>query len=288
MNRRVLASAAMLAITAGCATFTPHENRHSSSLVSFLYPDGQLPPPGQAVPELHLPLRVGLAFLPSAPGSGGALAESHKAELLEHIRQHFVDRKFVSEIAIIPDYYLAAGGGYGGLESLKRLYTFDVLALVSYDQVTNIEANRKSLSYLTILGAFVINGNEHDTATLVDLAVVDPATRSLIVRAGGTDTRRDSSALVKVSEDVRRESEASFDAAAERMLGNFDSALTAFEKSVQEGKASVRVVDRRAGGGGMLDATTLAGLLALLAARRGLPLLRASQRACAPRARRHL
>jgi rhombotail lipoprotein len=287
MNGRVLAFAAILAVMAGCVTFTPHENRRSSSLVSFLYPDGQLPPPGQAVPELHLPLRVGLAFLPSAPGSDGALDEAHKAELLEHIRQHFVDRKFVSEIAIIPDYYLAAGGGYGGLEGLKRLYTFDVLALVSYDQVTNIEANRKSLSYLTILGAFVINGNEHDTATLVDLAVVDPATRSLIVRAGGTDTRRASSALVKVSEDVRLESVASFDAAAERMLGNFDVALTAFEKSVQEGKASVKVVDRR-GGGGVLDVTTLALLLLLLAARRGVPPLRASERAGAPRARGHL
>jgi rhombotail lipoprotein len=44
--------------------------RNSSSLVGFLYPDGKAPPPENSIPELHLPLRVGLAFLPSQPTYG--------------------------------------------------------------------------------------------------------------------------------------------------------------------------------------------------------------------------
>ncbi len=273
-------------VLAGCAAFGPGQARQSSSLVSFLYPDGNLPPPGKAVPELHLPLRVGLAFLPSTRGGAEGLDEAHKARLLERIRQRFIDRKFVSEITVIPDYYLANGGGYRGLEGLKRLYAFDVLALVSYDQVTNVDANRLSLSYLTIVGAFVINGNTHDTATLVDLAVVDPATRSLIVRAGGTDSRHSSSALVKVDESVRREAAESFDAATDRMIANFDVALTAFEQSVHDGKAEVRVVDSR-GGAGLVDAATLACLGALALAGVVFRRLRAAQGAGAAGSRRH-
>jgi len=36
----------------------------STSLVEFLYPNGTPPPRANSVPELHVPLRVGLAFLP--------------------------------------------------------------------------------------------------------------------------------------------------------------------------------------------------------------------------------
>ena len=38
----------------------------SSSLVDYLYPDGEEPPPySEAVPQLNIPLRVGLAFVPA-------------------------------------------------------------------------------------------------------------------------------------------------------------------------------------------------------------------------------
>jgi len=58
-------------------------------------------------PQPHLPLRVGLSFL---PGNGreaeGALDAAHKEALLEEIRQRFVSRKFVADIVVIPDCYL--------------------------------------------------------------------------------------------------------------------------------------------------------------------------------------
>jgi rhombotail lipoprotein len=57
------------------------------------------------------------------------------------------------------------------------------MALVSYDQVTYTEDNKWPVGYLTIVGAYIVKGMINDTTTLVDLAVVDPKTRSLLLRA---------------------------------------------------------------------------------------------------------
>ena len=184
---RVLPVVILAASLAGCAALgapfcIPYCNsgRHSSSsLVEFLYPSGQVPPAENSIPELHVPLRVGLAFLPGRGGAGpdAALRE----ELLERVRRHFSDRRFVSEIVIIPDYYLAEQRGFPGLEAVQRLYSIDLMALVSYDQVTHEDENNWSLGYLTIVGAYVLKGSRYDVSTLVDLAVIDPATRSFTV-----------------------------------------------------------------------------------------------------------
>jgi len=60
-----LAAAGLL--LAGCfANMAQPRRGTSSSLVDFLYPAGETPPPlTDAVPRLNLPLRVGLAFVPS-------------------------------------------------------------------------------------------------------------------------------------------------------------------------------------------------------------------------------
>jgi len=194
----------------GCGVLTealcePHcnSNAHSSSsLVEFLYPDNKAPPREDAVPELHLPLRVGLAFLP-AHGTQVALDAAHRELLLERIRKRSSDRKFVSEIVVIPDYYLAGRAGFEGLQGVQRLYGIDLMALVSYDQITHEDENRWSLGYLTIVGAYVLKGTRHDISTLVDLAVVDPVSRSLVLRAGGVDVRHGSSTLFDEEHDTR-------------------------------------------------------------------------------------
>ena len=194
---------------------------------------------------------------------------AHKQELLERIRKRFLGRKFVTDIVVIPDYYLTGNRGFSGLDGLQRLYSIDVMALVSYDQVTHSDENRKSLAYLTIIGAYFIPGTSHDTTTLVDLAVVDPTTRALVLRAGGTDSRASDSTLVKADRDLRVEASQGFDAATDRMITNFDAALTEFEAAVHDGKAAVRVVDRNnpAGGGGAFGSLDLGAMLVLLAKR---------------------
>ncbi len=251
------------------------QSHNASSLVEFLYPDGRVPPAENQIPELRVPLRVGLAFLPTQDGVGPTAAE--REELLERIRKRFADRKFVTEIVTIPDYYLRNARGFEGLQGVQRLYTIDVMALVSYDQVQHRDDNDWSLGYLTIVGAYVLKGSHHDVATLVDLAVVDPVTQSLILRAGGTDSRNRNTTLVDQEREVRESSAASFATATTQMIDNFDLALTKFEADVRAGKANVRVAKRESsgrsgsgsgGGGGSFGPLALGVLLVLLAARR--------------------
>lgn len=279
--RLLMGMMALGAVLSGCAILNQgfcapgcrSQTRNSSSLVNFLYPDGQPLPATNTVPQLHVPVRVGLAFLPSQASSGSvALDAAQKQVLLERIRQRFSSRKFVSEIVIIPEYYLANARGFAGLDGVQRLYNVDVMALVSYDQVMHTDDNKLSLGYLTIVGAYILRGSSQDSATLVDLAVVDPATRSLVLRAGGTYLWHGTSTLIDADRYSRAASATGFDRAMDQMIGNFDAALAAFETDVHDGKANVNIVSRggrvgEIGGGGAMDWWALLGLLGLATVR---------------------
>jgi rhombotail lipoprotein len=260
----------------------------SSSLVAFLYPHGA-PPAGDAIPELQVPLRVGLAFLPTR-GEVHTLDAAHKEQLLEQIRARFASRKFISQIVIIPDYYLSDRGlsdrglsdlglagrsGFEGLEGVQRLYGVDLMALVSYDQVTHVDANNWSLGYVTIVGAALLKGTRHDVSTLIDLAVVDAPSRSLVLRAGGTDTRHGTTTLIQEDLKSRQAGVDGFTAATGQMIDHFDAALTQFEADVRAGKANVRIVSRGSmvhtsstGGGGAFSWGWLLALAPIVAMRK--------------------
>ena len=121
----------------------------SSSLVDFLYPEGQEPPPySEAIPQLNVPLRVGLAFVPSRNEQDKPiLSEATKSELLYRVRDQFRDRSYISDIEIIPDAYMRGGRGFTSLDQLARLHNLDVMALVSYDQVAASEDTTASFLY---------------------------------------------------------------------------------------------------------------------------------------------
>jgi rhombotail lipoprotein len=264
-------SGCQLIDSAFCHPRCHSETRASSSLVGFLYPGGEAPPEQNSIPELKLPVRVGLAFLPSHFGaSPEGLEASHREALLERIRQRFADRKFVSQIVVVPDYYLRGDRGFEGLKGVQRLYNVDVLALVSYDQVAYRDDNKWSLGYLTIVGAYVLKGSSHDVTTLMDLAVVDPGSRSILLRAGGTDERHETTTLVSEGRASRQSRAESFSTATDRLIGNFDAALARFETEVRDGKAHVRIAQRNGytGGAGALDAMWLCMLAGLLLSRR--------------------
>lgn len=240
-----------------------HADR-TSSLVEFLYPKGEAPPEQNAIPELTLPLRVGLAFLPAQSGGSGLGPNAAQREQLSHaIAERFSGRRFVSSVVMIPDYYLKPGAE--SLEALQRLYKVDVLALVSYDQVGYKTDRKSSWTYLTIIGAFVVNGTHNEATTLVDLAVVDPKTRSLLLRAGGTDAQTRNSSWIDNAGDQLAQARAGYATATGQLIENFDLALKQFETDVQQKRAPVRVSWR--GGGGAMDGAWLAVLLAAVLAR---------------------
>jgi rhombotail lipoprotein len=268
-----LSGCANLGCWPNCAAQT--HTRNSSSLVEFLYPHGEAPPQQNSIPQLKIPLRVGLAFLPSSEASAtGGLDAAHQEVLLERIRERFSSRPFVADIVMIPDYYLRGRKGYEGLEGVQRLYGVDIMALVSYDQVVHTDDNNWSLGYLTIVGAYVLKGSRHDVSTLVDLAVVDPVSHSLLLRAGGTSTSHGNTTLISENREIRGAAAHGYDAATNEMIEHFDTALTKFEADVRSGKAPVRVVHKNdtvrsgGGGGGALNWPLILMLLAAVGFRR--------------------
>lgn len=273
-----LVSLTFVLLTGGCSWLLggpdSYEARKgvSSSLVDYLYPQGQVPPeltPG--VPKLALPLRAGIAFVPS-PGTGiQGLSEAKKDELLNQVRQAFVDREYIDRIEVIPETYLQANSGFAGMQQVARLYGVDVIALVSYDQVAATGETTASLLYWTIVGAYVIPATENEVQTFVDTAVFDVPTGSLLFRAPGTDKRQSQTTAVKSTERMRDDRAAGFSAAMVDMTANLMTELDRFEVRLEEEPELAEVTWQQGsgGGGGMaLGGATILSLFLLLALRR--------------------
>ena len=224
----------------------------SSSLVEYLYPGGEEPPPyNESVPQLNIPLRVGLAFVPSTNQANvPVLSEAVKSELLEKVRGQFLDRDYINEIEIIPDTYLRTGTGFTGLEQISRIYNLDVMALVSYDQVVTSEDTTASFLYWTIIGAYVIEGSKNDVQTFVDTAVFDIPTRRLMFRAPGLDKFRSKSTLVGAAEELRESRTAGFSGAMTIMTENLSVELDKFELRIKEDPTVAQVTPREGYSGG--------------------------------------
>jgi len=269
---KLLTMAALSLALGGCAwmdNVRGHSAQTSTPLVDFLYLDGKVPEQ-DAQPELHLPIRVGVSFLPSANGPRFQPGASERAKVLTAVREHFKSLPYVSEIVIIPDYYLHSGkgGGLAQIEQLSRLYHIDLFALVSYDQIQNSYQNDRALAYWTIVGAYLVRGDRNETHTLLDMAVIDPRSHALVMRAGGTSALKGNVTGVEAEHHSVAQSTRGFELATGQLITNFSRELTDFEQRVREGTAPVKVVRQSAkggGGGGALDPMLLALMLALLA-----------------------
>jgi rhombotail lipoprotein len=239
----------------------------SSSLVDYLYPDGKVPPKhDRTVPNLEVPLHVGLAFVPSGSSNTPGLTEASKSQLLEQVRQRFADRDFISQITIIPDTYLHSSKGFEGVDQIARLYGLDVMALVSYDQVANSDDNRASIFYWTIVGAYVIKGSDTDVQTFVDTAIFDVNTHKLLFRAPGVHRDSRSTTLVGSGKQLREAREQSFTAAMADMTVNLEAELDSFRERISEDHSvTVSYSDSYRGGGGAFGPASLALLFAAVA-----------------------
>lgn len=243
----------------------------SSSLVDYLYPNGEQPPKVQdAVPYLELPLRAGIAFVPSR-GGRTAITEATKIQLLENVKAAFSDREFIQSIEVIPESYLSSSNGVSGMQQVARLYGVDVMALVSYDQVAVSEDNPSSFLYWTIVGLYTIKATSNEVQTFVDTAVFDVKTARLLFRAPGVDKMSDRSTLIESEEVVRKTRDASFAAAMVAMTDNLAIELERFRERVRQEPGVANVEWKSGSGGGAAGLLTLAMLClaALVRYRRG-------------------
>lgn len=221
----------------------------SSSLVDYLYPDGDVPPQHtESIPHLNLPLRVGLAFVP-AQYTYNDISEATKMELLDGVRQTFVEHDYVEHIEIIPDTYLRSTKGIDGMQQVARLYGVDVMALVSYDQVVHTEDNKAAILYWTIVGAYFIDGTDNNVQTFVDTAVLDVPTAKLLFRAPGIDRSTERATAIEAGTVSREHSEVSFATAVDQMTGNLGSELVRFEERVAENPQLAEVSWKEGHGG---------------------------------------
>ncbi len=238
---------ALLLSACSALFYNDYRSGSSSSLVEFLYPGGEIPPPiKEQIPEIKVPARVGLAFVPSRQGM--QLGEGQQAQLLMKVRDAFVGRDYVERIEIIPSTYLTGVKGFDALEQVGRLYNVDLMALVSHDQVLSTGDTASSFLYWTIVGAYVIKGSSNDVTTFVDTAVFDLNTRRMLFRAPGLDEGTKRSTAVGVGEVKQELSEVSFAAAVDKMTVNLDSELERFRERIKQDQ-SVRIVNRNDSGG---------------------------------------
>jgi len=244
----------------------------SSSLVDYLYPKSETPPEfDETVPKLQLPLRVGIAFIPSHADDSIALAASHKSELLNKIKDAFSEKPFINEIVVIPDTYLRSSRSFDNVDQVARLYSLNVMALVSYDQVVYTDDTRASLLYWTIVGAYFINGSKNDVNTFVDVAIFDIESHKLLLRAPGTDKVIAKSALINSSEKLRVARQNSFATAIDNLSENLEVELTGFKERIKQDK-SVEIEYRPgfSGGGGSMGWVTLILITCVLLTRNSL------------------
>ncbi|MEO1202997.1 MAG: rhombotarget lipoprotein, partial [Pseudomonadota bacterium] len=215
-----------------------------------------------APPHLRLPRGVGLGFVPGALVVNRAPADADKVRLMEAVRARFEQREYVDEIVVLPETYLRGTRGIDGMQQVARVFDVDVMALISYDQVITTSETATALLYWTIVGAYVIEGTDHDTRTFVDLAVVDAATSKLLLRAPGFDQRRGDTTLTRLPDATRRTRTDSFAAAVDDMTTNLAAELDDFEVRLKERPEMIRTTWTNGGGGGV--SPLLAVVLALL------------------------
>jgi rhombotail lipoprotein len=257
-----------LLLSGGCAVFN-RSSHHASSVVNYLYPAKSRPLPPTSIPVLRLPLRVGIAFVPSSTHSGYAgadgISEMKKAALLQRVADEFKGRDYIETIEILPSTYLRPGGGFDNLEQVRGLLNIDVVALVAYDQVQFTDDRLLSLAYWTIVGAYIVNGNKNDTQTLMEAAVYDISSRHLLFRAPGTSQVKGNTTVLKLDEKRREDRVKGFDAATTELIANLKTQLEGFRERVKNAPGEVQIEHKPGYRGGGAVGGVFVAALALLA-----------------------
>ena len=226
---RVIMALCVLTFIASCAQRSSHV---SSSVVDFLYPHKERPIEEVKIPQLSLPLNVGIAFVPE-DSYRSTLSEQSKVEILTKVARQFEQQSYVNSIQIIPSVYLNKGGSFNNLDQIKLMHNIDVIALVSYDQKQFTDEGFASFAYWTIIGAYIIPGEKNDTHTMVDAVVYDIDSRNLLFRAPGTSHVKGLATPVNLSEELRDDSLEGLQKASNVLIHNLGSELGKFEDRVR-------------------------------------------------------
>ncbi len=234
---RACPSLALLLLALVLGACNAIEVTKKSSVLDYLYPEGSAALPARDV-ALTLPLRVGVAFAPTearADWGDGRLSEVKKQELLGRIVTAFQDHDAIGSVTPVPTLYLKQGGGFANLEQLAATFGLDLMVLLSYDQAQFSETSNWGLTYWTIVGAYVVEGENNQTHTFLDAAVFDIRSRALLFRAAGTDVRGEAATPAAQQAVLRSQSEAGFGSATDDLVVQLGDALRLFGEQAARG-----------------------------------------------------
>lgn len=248
----------------GCVYQT--KMHHSSSVYEYLYSDeeGHVENPG--IPSLSLPLRVGVAFVPEVEDRYQTLTEKDKMELMNEVKKHFKKYEFVKDIELIPSAYLSEKGGFANLDQIRTMHGIDVITLLSYDQTQFTDEGIASITYWTIIGAYIVPGEKNDTHTMVDAAVYDIKSRKMLFRAPGVSYIKGLATPVNQTEELRTDRLKGFQEASADAVKNLDIQLELFKEKIKEMPEEYKIVHKSGyTGGGSLDKSYIILLFVLSA-----------------------
>lgn len=259
-------TALLLIILSGCAFWgSGYRMQQNGSVVDYLYPNAKQPTAMlPSVTQLRPPVRVGIAFVPGG-GWGNGPSEQEKVKLLERVKTSFSQHAYIGSIEIIPSAYMQARGGFDNLDQVARMFNVEVVTLLSYDQVQFNDSNRLSLLYWTIVGAYVINGNQYDIQTMLDASVFDVKSRKLLFRAPGTSRVSGSATMAGFSEKSRTAQTDGYNKAVDQLIPNLQTELDSFRERLKTDN-SIQVTNKEGYHGGGAADWSLLGLAAILAA----------------------
>ena len=249
----------------GCSVLGYNPDREkttSSSLVDYLYPEGTVKISHEDdVPVIKLPVNVGIAFVPSNNWRT-VLDENTQMTLLKKVKSRFEEHSYVNRIELIPSIYLKQGKGFTTLNQVARMHEVEVMALVSYDQLVRNYEKEASLLYWTIVGMYLVQGNENTTRTFVDTAVFDVHSQTLLFRAPGASQSRDRTTAIELREVSDQQALDGFENAFTNMTSNLETELEQFTKRVQEEKV-IKIEHKPGYSGGSLQWYLICGLFFL-------------------------
>jgi len=246
--------AALAALSVSCAIWRDRqEKRRANSLYNYLYAAEAGHRDVETIPRLSLPLRVGMAFVPGDRPKGSAnytsredagFTENQKMDLMKQISGEFKSYPFIKSVELVPTAYLVPRGGFANLDQIRTMYGVDVMVLLSYDQVQFTDEGLLSLTYWTIVGAYVIQGEKNDTQTMLDGAVYDIASRKLLFRAPGISAVKGSATPVNLTEQLRRDSDKGFKESATNLVAGLKVQLDDFRERVKNAPDQFQVVNK--------------------------------------------
>lgn len=109
------------------------------------------------------------------------------------------------------------------------MHGVDIMALVSYDQISFSSERESAILYWTIVGTAMVKGNSNEARTMIDTAVFDVQTAKLLFRAPGVHQIQRNSTMLGNERDLYALRSEGMAAANQDMIVNLNHELTGNE-----------------------------------------------------------